>query len=369
MSCLRAGLRPLAIDLYADTDTDACCETRRVDAAGYPGSILAELERLPPLPVLWTGGLEAHPALLATIADRQPLIGPPLGAVREATDPQRFVRTIIGAGLRAPRTLAPGRPLAPLPGGRWLSKPLGGAGGSGIREITVAKDGPDRFHQELVEGSPASAVFLASKTPRPGDLQVDLLACTRQLIGVDWLRAPRFAYCGTIAPLLTRRRETLNAIRHAGHVVASELGLLGLFGIDLVIREDGVPVFLEINPRYTASVECIERAHGISAIDLHLRACRGDPVAVPSKDPGGVGAKAIVFAADDETFTSPSAETLRELGQLGGRLADLPREGEPIRARAPIFTILCDAEEPDDALARLRRLLAAVRPGDDPGQR
>ena len=89
--------------------------------------------------------------------------------------------------------------------------------------------------------------------------------------------------------LRTRRRKTLNAIRQAGRVVASELGLLGLFGIDLVIREDGVPVFLEINPRYTASVECIERAHGISAIDLHLRACRGEPVAVPSREPGGVG--------------------------------------------------------------------------------
>jgi predicted ATP-grasp superfamily ATP-dependent carboligase len=370
MSCLRAGLRPLAIDLYADTDTAACCESRRVDAADYPNAILAELERFPPLPVLWTGGLEAHPTLLATIAERQPLIGSPPESTRLATDPERFVQTIVGAGLSAPRMLTSSEP---LPDGRWLSKPVGGAGGIGIREITTAVPDASRFYQELVEGSPSSAVFLAS-TPRSGGLQIDLLACTRQLIGADWLHAPPFAYCGNIAPIAIEDDEVLHAISIAGRVVADSFGLLGLFGLDFMIPDSGAPIFLEVNPRYTASVECIELARDISVVDLHLRACRGEPVEAPAatlpvSTSTRVAGKAVVYAEHDATFTPPNADALRELELRGGSLADVPRAGEPISAGAPMFTILCDAADENDAIIRLHKLLGIVRPRLEDDQR
>ena len=58
--------------------------------------------------------------------------------------------------------------------------------------------------------------------------------------------------------------------------MAEQFELLGLFGIDFML--DGEDVWtLEVNPRYTASVEVVERFTGLSAISLHAEACTGAP--------------------------------------------------------------------------------------------
>src|SRR2546422_10205992 len=37
---------------------------------------------------------------------------------------------------------------------------------------------------------------------------------------------------------------------------------------------DALPISIEVNPRYTAAMELVERAYGLSLFDLHVRACR-----------------------------------------------------------------------------------------------
>ena len=61
-------------------------------------------------------------------------------------------------------------------------------------------------------------------------------------------------------------------------------GLRGLFGVDFVLR-DGIPWPVEVNPRYTASVEVLEFAAGIRALTLHrsIFAANGS-IAVPLVD-------------------------------------------------------------------------------------
>src|SRR4029077_18811469 len=67
-------------------------------------------------------------------------------------------------------------------------------------------------------------------------------------------------------PLL--KRATLMA-----ESVTRAFGLMGVNGVDFVARR-GIPYAIEVNPRYTAAMELVERAYGISLFDVHARACR-----------------------------------------------------------------------------------------------
>src|SRR5262249_17781381 len=132
--------------------------------------------------------------------------------------------------------------------------------------------------------------------------QARLLGVTRQLVGEIWLHAAPFHYCGSIGPMsldgpVQARFEAL------GHALVAGCGLRGLFGVDCQLR-DGVPWPVEINPRYTASVEALEYATGIPALAWHRSVfaaqapCRPQPTALK---PVLVG-KAILFAKQGVGF-------------------------------------------------------------------
>src|SRR5207249_313535 len=81
--------------------------------------------------------------------------------------------------------------------GRWLVKPVAGAGGAGIRFAGphVRTSRRRVYLQEFIDGEPFSAVFLADS----GGCR--LLGVTRQLVGEPWLHATPFRYGGSIGPL------------------------------------------------------------------------------------------------------------------------------------------------------------------------
>ena len=74
-SCLRAGLRPVTCDLFYDSDLAARCPGTRIAADTWPEGILSALEQLPPLPVIYSGGLENHPDLISRIENRHEILG------------------------------------------------------------------------------------------------------------------------------------------------------------------------------------------------------------------------------------------------------------------------------------------------------
>ncbi len=94
-----------------------------------------------------------------------------------------------------------------------------------------------------------------------------LAGVTRQWIGRP---GARFAYAGSVGPwpvsILEQRR-----VEALGAALTSAFRLVGLFGIDFILR-DGHPWPLEINPRYTAAVEVIELARGRALLAEHRRA-------------------------------------------------------------------------------------------------
>ena len=64
----------------------------------------------------------------------------------------------------------------------------------------------------------------------------------------------------------------MDAASAIARAVAKEFELVGVNGIDF-IAADGVPYPIEVNPRWCASMELVERAYGVSMFGLHAAAC------------------------------------------------------------------------------------------------
>jgi predicted ATP-grasp superfamily ATP-dependent carboligase len=128
--------------------------------------------------------------------------------------------------------------------------------------------------------------------------------------------------------------------------VVTEFGLVGLNGIDFIAR-GGVACPIEVNPRYSASMELLERSPALSIFNLHAAACQGD-LPLELSLPAQVEGKAIVFAKRDVTM----GDTRRWLHRPF--LADIPHPGEKVRRGRPICTVFASAH---DAAACYRLLL------------
>jgi predicted ATP-grasp superfamily ATP-dependent carboligase len=123
-------------------------------------------------------------------------------------------------------------------------------------------------------------------------------------------------------------------------------GLVGLNGIDFVIAE-GEAVVLELNPRYCASMELIERAHGRSLFQIHADSCRGELCAPFGEAPPGVLGKGVLWARREVV----AAGTRAWLGRHDVR--DVPFPGERIGRGRPVCTVLVEGRDLADCRRRL----------------
>lgn len=352
-SALRAGLRPWALDLFADRDICAACPTRAIPPVQYPDG-LAELARETPAgPWLYTGGLENHPRLVRRLARRCPLWGNDADVLELIRDPFAVADALHAADVPGPRVSTE----PPSPPGRWLEKPLRSAGGAGIRfSGGRRKAGRPVYWQKFIAGEPRSAIFVADVH------HCRLLGVTRQLVGTDWLHAAPFRYCGSVGPLELSAAER-GAWQRLGDVLTQFAGLRGLFGVDAVLR-DGVPWPVEVNPRYTASVEVLEYATGLRALALHRRVF--DPAAPAAPEPRQTGCvgKAVYYAPralivpargpwDDVLRQPPAVEALPDY-------ADIPPAGQQVARGRPVMTLLTAGVSPADCEMRLCERAAAL---------
>ena len=75
MSLARAGYAAWTVDLFADRDLKRIAPCVRCPLAEFPEAIPELADRFPPGPVLYTGGLENYPDVVAELAMRRPLWG------------------------------------------------------------------------------------------------------------------------------------------------------------------------------------------------------------------------------------------------------------------------------------------------------
>jgi uncharacterized protein len=352
-SAARAGLDVYAADLFADLDLRFLCSASPV--ADYPGGLAAAVAGPQGGGWMYTGALENYPSLVDELAQIRRLWGNAGDTLRRVRRPRLVARALERSGLPCP---AVAFDPATLDASRhWLIKAIRSAGGLHVaRYVSHNNDGRKKgyYFQEFIEGSSCSAVFVAA-----GGRAV-LLGVTRQLIGEAWTGCRGFQYCGSLGPLHLDN-ATIEGWCRLGTILAEEFELVGLFGVDAVVNAAGVwPV--EINPRYTASVEVLERSLSIRAIDLHVAACDFArlPVSVPA--PGGTpSGKAVVFAR--RPFVVPrSWECFVDASADGAwpAYADVPPPGSSIETGAPILTVLATGADEGDVLENLQRNAAVI---------
>jgi predicted ATP-grasp superfamily ATP-dependent carboligase len=360
-SALRAGLRPWCADLFADADLQAVCPAYRISPRDYPHAFVQAAQAAPPGPWMYAGGLENRPGLVRRLSRRRALWGNDAKALRGVRSRRALHALFQTAGVPCPDIHLRARDVPPT--GHWLVKPRAASGGAGIRPWTGTGSVRTRrgvFFQQYIEGESCAAVYVGDGS------RARLLGVTRQLVGINWLHARPFAYCGSIGPY--RPSPSLrSALEHLGNVLAGGAALRGIFGVDFIERDD-VAWPVEVNPRYTASVEVLEYAQGISALALHcqifdpasLSAGHAFPEPVSEGSATGVVGKAILFARAPVVFPCEGPWSAA-LGQPPAELpefADIPPSGERIDAGRPVLTFFTRADSERDCLDRVRQIAA-----------
>jgi predicted ATP-grasp superfamily ATP-dependent carboligase len=177
---------------------------------------------------------------------------------------------------------------------------------------------------------------------------------TRQLIGDASFGAAGFRYCGNIlAPRWDPQFDDENRLpRNAGRlaeIAAAAFGLTGVNGIDFIAQRDAaIPV--EINPRWTASCELVDRAHGARVFGLHADACRHGRLPSAADPPPLFMAfgKAVVFARVPCLIESTDA-------WLDDRdIHDVPQNGARFRVGAPVCTVFATGHTAAECYAALQ---------------
>ena len=335
-SAYRAGWaeKVLTVDYFGDLDLKRLCENyslRRDGRSRYSvARLLQACDRFRWDAVVYTANLENYPSAVERLAAAGRLLGNGPRTLAEVRDPKKFLSCLEHAGVTIPRTALSSE--APALSGAVLEKPRKGGGGHGIAMVSSGV-GKRRgaYLQEYVRGLPCSVAFVADGQ------RATLLGVSQQLIGDTAFGAGGFRYCGSLLgkglpgmPKFDRLVGHLDAI--VGHLT-SAFHLVGVNGMDFILQ--GSEVYpLELNPRYTASMELVEVAYGLNIFSTHISACDGVlPLFDLRRAPEVYWGKGILFAERDAI--SPATDDWWERG-----IRDTPFPGERIRAGSPICTIL-----------------------------
>jgi predicted ATP-grasp superfamily ATP-dependent carboligase len=142
--------------------------------------------------------------------------------------------------------------------------------------------------------------------------------------------------------------------RALAEATSALFGLVGVNGVDFIVR-DGVPVAIEVNPRWSASMELVDRACDLPVMAAHVESCLSDVVPrVERRSGNGVVGKAVVFATADVTV----GDTRRWLER--DEVRDVPWPGTSIGCGEPICTVFATAPTFVECRAALATNAAAI---------
>jgi len=354
-SARRGGFECVAIDLFRDLD---------LQRASKNCLKVARLEQVPQIACslsadvfIYTGCMENRPHIIEQLEKTGKLAGNGVASLKKVRDPF----WLADLGEKHGFEFAESRRIPPKKlEGIWLLKPFNSCGGRRIELFDPAKSNEsnpaskncdDHFlFQKHVAGQSVSAAYVASA------MQTKLLGISRQLVGEAFLGAQPFSYCGSLGPYLFPT-EVETQLTRIGQTIAREAGLIGLFGLDLIAGTHGVTL-IEVNPRYTASMEIIDYSRRISCVEQHVQACLGRALSIDGPSQNFV-CKLIQFAKTSRIkvtseFTAWALST--NTGDFVSRIADIPPAGSEIDPGSPIFSVIGVGESDTLAFNRARDL-------------
>ena len=350
-----------------------------ITVQNYPQSLPDDVAHVRADGWFYCGALENSPKILERILKKGKFIGPLLGTSPDGLgalrNPEWLAKTLKGVGLETLSVVNQSSP--PEPNGSWVQKPLASAGGRMIRvwdEFAVQNPFLEaHYFQQIAAGIGASVIF------RVDSGKVEWLGSARELEAPTESAPPTaFSYCGTFGPIddlpvpvEAKLRKMIQAF--VDHVPS----LKGFVGLDF--RFDGDEVWLvEVNPRYTASIEVLELSLGRSLLNSRETPGRSDsnPLTLAEKSSSTshlspvanhqnlnqtrIVAKQILYAS--ESFVSPDLRQFvnaRDPWKIP-LMAGVPVPGTFVERGWPICTVLASGENRHTLESRMKERLRVV---------
>ncbi len=345
-SAARAGFRVTAIDAFADLDQHPGVHAVAVPRAFTPRAAVRASRAVTCDAVAYLSNFENHPDAVGALASGRTLWGNAPGVLQRVRNPQLLAAAFTRHDLATPS-------LGDTGDSPCLLKPLASGGGAQIQPWERGTPIPVGYYvQQFIEGEPGSVAFVAS---REG---VRVLGVFQQLIGLPSFGASGFRYCGNILDgSMPEGSWMLRAAAALAGAVTAEFGLSGVNGIDFVAR-DGVLYPVEVNPRWSASLELVERARGISVFAAHAQAYTdGSLPAFDGMTAPQIGrsiGKAVIFARHAVTVgdTRPWC--------IDGWVRDVPRPRTSITPGEPVCTVFGEGATPEACRVQLTERAASI---------
>ena len=353
-SAARAGYRVTAVDAFGDLDLRRTAEViskRFEEGAQFrPMTAATAADQAAGSLACYTSNFENYPAAVERLAKGRTLLGNPASVLTRVRDPLLLMQRLGQLGFSTPKT----RSSVPVNGnvqGSWMLKPRRSGGGHGTRVWRQNEPFPrTHYLQQRLAGPPASILFAAD------GYQAVVLGISRQIVGDTRMGARGFRYCGSLLGppgiLFPGQPKLMEVAERLASAVTKEFGVRGLNGIDF-IATDGVPCPIEVNPRYSASMELLERGEAMSIFQVHEQAC-GAVLPTGRIESEGIHGKAVVFARKNVVM----GDTREWLDDTC--LADIPHPREKIRRGHPICTVFASGSDADSCYERLVSRAAAV---------
>ena len=294
-SAKAAGFRVYAADYFGDYDLVKICDgcraiikqeagkscgkiENRFKPKNFVNLVKAFLKEVPLDALLLSSGLDDSFEVLEELNELVPILGNKPEVFRKVRGKPEFFKELKRLNLLYPETIIVGS----LEDAKRASKDIGypvvvkpsrGFAGVGIRKALNPKELKESFEvassidrkvliQEYIAGVNASISFISSAN------QVEVLTINEQLLGLKELgQQEPFGFCGNIVSLDVSSK-TFQECHEAAEKIASHFGLLGSNGIDFILSNGGKPYVVEVNPRFQATFECIERALNLNIIEM-----------------------------------------------------------------------------------------------------
>jgi predicted ATP-grasp superfamily ATP-dependent carboligase len=364
-SANKAGHSVYTIDLFGDLDTKKYSRKNLSILQEYGEIPLKDLELSGAFlkltkkltkennidAILLASGLDDEGQLLQSLHDLVPILGNEPEKIEKVRNKYHFFNELKKLKIQFPETkfvnnLNEGLLASKDIGFPLLIKPTKGYGGIGIRMCEGRKDLQDFLNnksdgewiiQEHIAGTPASVSMIADGS------KSKILTLNEQLLGVkEFGQKEEFRFSGNIVPLESAE-DLLQRCEELTNKIVAKFGLKGSNGIDLIIsnRSDEITI-IEVNPRFQATLECIEQYLGINLVNLHLKACNHLELPTNLNKPQSkfIGRGILYSKSNIKTSNLTKYDFVR----------DIPNSGLEIPKGEPICSVIADSSSRDKCL-------------------
>jgi predicted ATP-grasp superfamily ATP-dependent carboligase len=226
---------------------------------------------------------------------------------------------------------------------------------------------PHGYLQQFVEGQVFGAALNVRWAGNDDGPEIEMLGTTAAWSSAQWPAAGEFTYRGGYGPIELSPSDQDAILSFAKHLCQRCPGQYkGWLQVDFIRSNEGHLYLLEVNPRWTSSMEILVRSQLVNPCIQHAAAwgLDIDPQAQRKRSAIALFGKAIVYASSDLVLTQNYLQHLHHLPRQ--HYADLPSnnyKGQVIPSGHPLLTVIdsvpLGTNAPAESLLKQLRNLAS----------